>query len=63
MSKVLGIKTITVNYGETIQDSDGAFKKYGVSYEVAVDNASKKEADEIYLKIQESLVGLIEKVK
>lgn len=61
--KIKGIDSIEVSYGETVQGCDGIFRKYGVSFEVKVENASIKEANEIYLKIQDNLVSLIEQVR
>ncbi len=61
-SKVKGIKEIAVTYGETVQ-VEGQFYKYGVSFTVDVENASVGEANEIYLKVQENLVNLIDQAK
>lgn len=61
--KVEGVDKIGVTYGETIQGSDGVFRKFGVTFDVKIENASLKEASDIYLKIQENLVSLIDKAK
>lgn len=61
--KVEGVEKIGVTYGETIQGSDGVFRKFAVTFDVKIENASLKEAGEIYLKIQENLVNLIDKSK
>ncbi len=61
-NKVKGVKEIAVTYGETVQ-VEGQFYKYGVSFTVDVENASISEANDIYLKVQENLVNLIDKAK